>query len=233
MVLSTSKQAMEWRKQLEPIHYDTALFKELLDRIKDGSDYRKFEATVGWNGSTVTFDDPYEIIDDRSIPDTLRDFRINYRDDSGYIRVTGFDRKSENIFGVKEMHEVTIEGDKEFVKRKLQSISEFEAAQSNDLARWLSKRSLRRVQTVLGASLVFTFIVGTGSLSTFPLPQSALFAIAIQIGMIGLLELPKRTYPFIAVMRHDTTPPYKTWISVVSVVTSVVGTLLTLVGLLL
>lgn len=223
---------MEWRKQLEPIHYDTALFKELLDRIKDGSDYREFEVIVGWDGSTVTFDDPYEIIDDKSIQDTLRHFSITYRDDSGYMRVTGFDSKSENIFGDKEKHEVLIRGEKESVKRKLQSISEFEAAQSNDLARWLSKRSLRRVQAVLGASLVFTFIVGTGYLSTFPLPKSALFAIAIQIGMIGLLELPKRIYPFIALFRHDTTPLYKTWISVGSVVTSVVGTLLALVGLL-
>jgi hypothetical protein len=222
---------MRVTKQLEPIYYDSALFSDFLDELEKYSTVTDMKGSVEWDNrdTRVQFDDARQLIDDKTVPNRVLAFSVKLRAEEGRIEIAVDSTKG------REFHRLIIDGEEEWVKQNLQNISDFENAQTETLRAFISNKRLTYLQFLLGGSLIATLAPHAITLHPvfdFPIPPETLLIAGGHILMIGLLEVPKRIYPYVVFTRNGTEPLHRAIISVLIPMLTLIGVVLSAVGLL-
>ena len=222
---------MRYVTQLGPIHFDSDLFNVFLQSLQEYSEVEKFEATAIWNefDSKVTFDDASKLIEDGSIPNRLLSFDLYLRADKGTIKVRA-DSDKENF-------QLAVKGEEQWVKTNIQNITDLVESQGNELRYWLSHQNLFYLQLFVAGAFISNFLPDIWALIN-PIIHVPISTRSLLIGsglllLIGLLEIPKRIYPYVVLRRNGTEPVYKTIISVMIPVLSFIAAILSILSFLM
>lgn len=221
---------MKYQTQLRPIHFDSDSFKAFLQTLQKYSEVEDFEATAIWDGgkSKVTFTEASQLVEDGSIPNQILSFDLRLQADKGYIWI--------DAIGSKEYHRLIVNGEEEWTKTNVQNITEFVESQGNELRSWLSHRNLFYLQLFVAGVFISNFLpfiwTVINPLMTVPISTEQLLIGAGLFGIITLLEVPKRIYPYVVLCRNGTEPLYRTIVSIIIPIISVIGAALSAVALL-
>jgi hypothetical protein len=199
--------------------------------MEEYSTVNSFKGRVEWDDreTRVAFDDARKLIDDRTIPNRILAFGVELIAEEGRIKIDVDSTRG------REFHRLIIDGEEDWVKQNLQTIHDFENAQTERLRKVLSNKRLTYLQYVLAGSLLailLPHILPPYPAFDVPVPQEILMLAGAHIILLVLIEIPKRVYPYVVLNRNGTEPLHKVIISALISILSIVSVVFSAIGLL-
>lgn len=223
---------MKRTRNLPSVHYDEALLTDFLEQLKEFSDVNTFALKVRWgNGDSATYNDMNNLFEDANIPDRISKFRATLCADEGRISLNVDSRAG------REMHSVTVDGEREWVHSNINAIQEFAEQRSGLFGRIFRKKWIRWIQAALVGflgSYVGGYIIGLIIPFYYPapLPMEQIVITSLLILSILSLEFVNSIYPFVILRRRGKEPMYKKATVTISFLLTLISTAAALITLL-
>lgn len=223
---------MKRTKKLPSVHYDKSLLTDFLEQMTEFSEVTSIELKVRWgNGDSATYTDVNNLFEDTNIPDRISKFRATLYADEGRISLDADSRAG------REVHSVTVDGEREWVHSNINAIQEFAEQRSALFGRIFRKKWIRWVQAVLFGFLV-SYIGGyvIELIIPFyypaPLPMEQIVITSLLILSILSLEFVNLIYPFVILRRRGKEPMYQKVTVAISFILTLISTVAALISLL-